>query len=78
LLVTLDLDFSNPLVFPPASAAGIAMLRIPSRPTDDVLADARRALIVALSIQDASGRLRVVPRGRVREHLPRPSDQPDQ
>ena len=32
-LVTLDVDFANPLVFPPADYAGIAVIRLPKRPT---------------------------------------------
>ena len=32
-LVTMDLDFSNPLVFPPNQYARIAVLRLPSQAT---------------------------------------------
>ena len=31
-LLTLDLDFSNPLRFPPDKYAGIAVIRLPSKP----------------------------------------------
>lgn len=31
-LVTLDLDFANPLVFRPSEYAGIAVLRLPAKP----------------------------------------------
>lgn len=41
-MVTLDLDFSNPLVFPPERFAGIAVLR-PRRSTPDELRDRRHA-----------------------------------
>jgi predicted nuclease of predicted toxin-antitoxin system len=34
-LVTLDLDFSNPLQFPPASYAGIIVLRLPKQPSGE-------------------------------------------
>jgi len=39
-LVTLDLDFSNPLVFEPADYSGIAVLRLPQRSMDTELWDA--------------------------------------
>ena len=32
-LVTLDLDFSNPLQFPPGNYAGIVVLRLPKQPS---------------------------------------------
>ncbi len=32
-LVTLDVDFANPLVYPPADYPGIAVIRIPKRAT---------------------------------------------
>ncbi len=33
-LVTLDLDFSNPFLFPPWEFSGIAVLRLPHKPRD--------------------------------------------
>ena len=33
VLVSLDLDFANPLRFPPARSAGYAVIRLPARPT---------------------------------------------
>src|SRR5262245_46235305 len=36
-LVTLDLDFSNPLVFKPSAYSGIAVLRLPRRPSHNDL-----------------------------------------
>lgn len=36
-LVTLDLDFSNPLRFKPSDYAGGAVLRLPTNPTPDDL-----------------------------------------
>ena len=42
-LVTLDLDFSNPLVFRPEEHSGIAVLRLPPKPGyEDVLEPAER------------------------------------
>ncbi|MGH8499627.1 MAG: DUF5615 family PIN-like protein [Methylococcales bacterium] len=39
-LVTLDLDFANPFVFPPEDYAGIAVIRLPRRPTPNDLYEA--------------------------------------
>jgi predicted nuclease of predicted toxin-antitoxin system len=47
-LVTLDLDFSNPFVFPPERYAGIAVLR-PRRLTSVELLATVNTLIIALS-----------------------------
>ncbi|MCX5810098.1 MAG: DUF5615 family PIN-like protein [Proteobacteria bacterium] len=47
-LVTLDMDFGNPLVFYPEKYNGIAVLRLPYMPSYDDLLDACRTLIAAL------------------------------
>lgn len=67
-LVTLDQDFANPLVFEPKDYTGIAVLRLPSRPTPDDLWAACRMLITALSREDIAGKLWVVRRDRVRQY----------
>ncbi len=46
-LVALDLNFSNPFVFPPTDLSGIAVLRLPARSTPKDLLAACRPLIVA-------------------------------
>ena len=68
-LVTLDLDFGNPLRFKPSNSAGIAVLR-PARPQGDDLLDAVSTLAVALKSRSVDGRLWVVQRGRIREYEP--------
>lgn len=73
-LVTLDLDFANPLVFPPRESAGIAVLRMPSNVTAADVAAGCETLIEALKLQDISGKLWVVQRHRIREHDPHESD----
>ena len=65
-LVTLDLDFGNPLRFRPSEYAGIAVLRLPPRPSHADLADAVRTLLGGLSRDTISGRLWIIQRGRVR------------
>ncbi|MCL4207158.1 MAG: DUF5615 family PIN-like protein [Pirellulaceae bacterium] len=67
-LVTLDQDFANPLVFEPRDYAGIAVLRLPSRPTPSDLWATCRMLIAALTREDICGRLWVVRRDRVRQY----------
>jgi len=67
-LVTLDLDFSNPLVFDPANSAGIAVLRLPAHPSHNDLIEELRTLRAGLEDNDISGRLWIVQRGRIRIH----------
>ncbi len=67
-LVTLDLDFSNPFVFPPEQYAGIAVLR-PRRLNPDELYATVATLITALGRSSIDGKLWTVERYRVREYL---------
>ena len=67
-LVTLDIDFANPLVYPPRRYPGIAVIRLPRRPT---LADLERGietLVRALTREPLDGRLWIVEPQRVRVH----------
>ena len=73
-LVTLDLDFGNPLIFKPSDYAGIAVLRLPPRPTPEDLFDAVRTLIGALEREMIEGKLWIVQRGRIREYQPPEDD----
>jgi predicted nuclease of predicted toxin-antitoxin system len=65
-LVTLDLDFSNPLQFNPQNYSGIAVLRLPSRPTPQDLDDAIETLIGGLKRENIVGKLWIIQRGRIR------------
>ena len=69
-LVTLDLDFGNPLVFNPEQFSGIAVLRLPHRPSFDDLLVPCRTLIAALQHEDITGRLWIVEKRRVRQYRP--------
>lgn len=69
-LVTLDLDFSNPLRFDPKQYRGIAVLRLPTRPSADDLLNALRTLAGGLSRSEISGRLWIVQIGVIREYQP--------
>ena len=73
-LVTLDLDFGNPLRFDPSRYSGIVVLRLPLRFTADDLRDATRTLAVGLSDSVIDGKLWIVQRGRIREYNPEQSD----
>jgi predicted nuclease of predicted toxin-antitoxin system len=75
-IVTLDLDFGNPLLFRPSNYAGIAVLRLPPKPTPDDLSDAIRTLITALTQRQIEGKLWIVQRGRMREYQPEEEPEP--
>jgi hypothetical protein len=65
-LVTLDLDFSNPLSYKPSLYSGIAVLRLPKQPSHQDLIDAITTLILALKQDDITGKLWIVQRGTIR------------
>jgi predicted nuclease of predicted toxin-antitoxin system len=67
-LVSLDVDFANPLRFEPAVAPGIAVLRLPDQPEHADLVAAARRLADALDAADIRGKLWVVDGARVREY----------
>jgi predicted nuclease of predicted toxin-antitoxin system len=75
-LVTLDLDFSNPFVFPPEQYAGIAVLR-PRRLNPDEVYGTLATLITALGRAPIEGKLWTVERRRIREYLPE-KESPDE
>jgi predicted nuclease of predicted toxin-antitoxin system len=67
-LITLDLDFGNPLLFRPTAYPGIAVLRMPPKPSHDDLLACVATLNNALAAGAIAGKLWVVQRGRVREY----------
>ena len=68
-LLTLDLDFSNPLQFPPAFYAGIIVLRLPKQPSGEDVIDCLATIAAALPAgSDLTGSLRIVSKGRIREY----------
>ncbi|NKB72803.1 MAG: hypothetical protein GKR89_37505 [Candidatus Latescibacteria bacterium] len=67
-LITLDLDFSNPLVFPPSDYGGIAVLRLPPKSGPDDLRDLLKTLIGGLASGPIEGKLWIIQRGRIREY----------
>jgi len=64
-LITLDLDFSNPLRFPPAGRPGTIVLR-PHRPSPVEIAELFESALQRLQIDRVRGRIWIVEPGRVR------------
>lgn len=69
-LVTLDIDFGNPLLFRPGDYFGIAVLRLSPRPSHNDLLDTIRTLIRGLARETIEGRLWIVQLGRIRAYQP--------
>lgn len=69
-LVTLDMDFGNPILFKPSLYYGIAVLRLPPRPSHADLLDTIRTLISGLAKENIEGKLWIVQRGRFRAYQP--------
>ena len=67
-LVTLDLDFGNPLRFDPSRYSGIVVLRLPLEFTAGDLLDAIRTLAIGLADSAVAGKSWIVQRGRIREY----------
>jgi hypothetical protein len=66
----MDLDFSNPIQFPPAKSAGIVVLRTPRNPSlQDILA-CIETFIAGVPKEDLAGKLRIISKGRIREYGP--------
>lgn len=71
VLVTLDLDFSNVLRFPPQQYAGIVVLRV-SHPIElGSIRQRVRVLLKASESESLSGRLWIVEQDRIREYNPK-------
>lgn len=73
-LITLDLDFNNPLLFRPADYAGIAVLRPGGAALHSELHAAIQTLIDGLARNELHGRLWIVQRDRIREDTPEDTD----
>ena len=73
-LVTLDLDFANPLVFLPSQYCGIAVLRLPPRPSHADLLALVQTLANALEHDPIEGKLWIVEPARIRIYQEQPTD----
>lgn len=68
-LITLDLDFSNPLRFPPASTEGIVVLR-PPRPILPLIRSTLFSILPEFGAKRLKGTLWIVEPGRIRVYDP--------
>ena len=72
-LVTLDLDFSNPINYPPTRYAGIVVLRPPKNPEYEDLIECLKNLGQALRQKGSvEGKLWIVSPSQIREYVPAP------
>lgn len=69
-LVTLDLDFANPLVFPPSEHAGVVVLRLPSKSAPSDLHMLLQTLTAGLAQNSVVGKLWIIEPGRIRVYNP--------
>jgi predicted nuclease of predicted toxin-antitoxin system len=70
IMVTLDLDFSNVLRFPPESSAGIIVLRARNG-LMSTLRELADTMLLALKRDTPEGHLWIIEPGKLRIHLPR-------
>lgn len=68
VLVTLDKDFANVLMFPPEATCGVVVVKLPQRATRALLAAVLNSFLTACETQQVHGRLWIVEPGRIREH----------
>jgi len=71
-LVTLDMDFSSVLRFPPQDSAGIIVLRLPAQPSPTLLCQTILTLLEGLKKEKVTGKLWIVEPGRIRIHVAGP------
>jgi predicted nuclease of predicted toxin-antitoxin system len=68
-LITMDRDFTSPLLFPPQNYAGIVVLRLSHNPDGNEILDTLRTFLLALNgRENLLGKLWIVRRNRVREY----------
>lgn len=65
ILVTLDLDFSDVRVYPPASVPGIIILRITNQSAESILSILEK-LMLAIKIENPAAKLWIVEETRIR------------
>ncbi|HAV12611.1 MAG TPA: hypothetical protein DCX06_03805 [Opitutae bacterium] len=71
VLVTLDLDFANPVHYPPWKYEGIVVLRPAKEPTYSDLLECLEILVRGLSrLDDMQGKLWIVSTTQIREYIP--------
>jgi predicted nuclease of predicted toxin-antitoxin system len=73
-LVTLDLDFSDVLRFPPEQGSGTVVIRVPQNPSLVLLERLVRQFLQTLTQMSVSQQLWIVEVGRIRVHQARIDD----
>lgn len=76
-LVTLDLDFSDVIRFPPNQTAGIAVIRVPQNPSLPLLESLIRQFLLALNSASINRQLWIIEIGRIRVHQSEADDEND-
>ena len=67
-LVSLDLDFANPLRYQPSKYHGIAVIRLPPKPVAEDLLEAVDRLIAEMGKCSIEGKLWIVQRNAIRQY----------
>ena len=71
VLITLDLDFANPVHYPPRTYAGIVVLRPANQPSyEDLLACLQVAIRGLSQVDQMHGKLWIVSKSQIREYAP--------
>lgn len=71
VLITLDLDFANPVHYPPRKYAGIVVLRPAKNPSYQDLLECLQIVIRGLSqVEQLQGKLWIVSKTQIREYAP--------
>ena len=68
VLVTLDRDFTNVLIYPPEATAGVAVVQLGKRMSRALLAAAIDSFLTACAQKLIRGKLWIIEPGRIREH----------
>jgi len=76
-LITMDRDFTNPLMFPPQNYTGIVVLRLSHNPDGKKILETLRTFLLALNgRENLTGKLWIVRKNRVREYSPHIHQEP--
>jgi predicted nuclease of predicted toxin-antitoxin system len=68
-LLTLDLDFSSPIRFPPGRSSGVIVIRV-ARPSHSLILEALSEALPHFSGESPDGATWIVEIGRIRVHRP--------
>jgi len=77
VLVTLDRDFTNILLYPPEATAGVAVVQLGKRTSRALLAAVIDSFLTACDKKLIRGKLWIIEPGRIREHRIDDDDESD-